>query len=165
MIFLFLMACELPQNDGVACKFEQKKKSPLFRKEITSAGQLWVRGGKLRFDNNGGTLIVAGSDVTMKSAGKTEKLSLAQAPKIEAFLGTFSGLFEGKVDKQLDSKCADDRWELTPKGEAPVKRVVLTFRSNALQRIELTENSGDEIALTLSQCKFGAEAVPDSVFQ
>ncbi len=175
-VLLLAAACDLSalaQQERVHCTYSQTKQSKLFRKKLSSSGELWVTSaGNLRFDTikpSPGAFSVEGNVARMRSEGRVETLPIDKLPKVSAFLGAFSGLFVGKVaslEKEFTLTCDADGVVLEPKSEAFafLTRIKLGLSKDrkSMKSLELSEKNGDQSVITLEQCD---AAVPADVFQ
>jgi outer membrane lipoprotein-sorting protein len=168
------IAASLPKLERVHCSYTQVKQSKLFKKTLTSKGELWVAGGDLRFDTtapSAGSFVVSGKTAKMKNGEQMDVLPIDKLPKVSAFLGAFSGLFVGRlgeIEKEfvLAAECsgAQNTLVLTPKSDAFsfLATIRLALAGGKLRTLELVEKSGDSSTITLERCD---ENVDPGVFE
>jgi Outer membrane lipoprotein carrier protein LolA len=168
---LFVMAGDwtLLQDaaEGVAqinCHFTQEKRSPLFKQTMRSTGTIRVAYGELHLkmeQPDKMQLDVSGDKAAITQDGKREEVPIDKLPKVQSFLGAFSELFLGRTESlqkifTLDSTRRDGDGttaSLVPKDTGILQRVTVTFTDGTAQKILLSEDSGDETSIALSQCK------------
>jgi outer membrane lipoprotein carrier protein len=176
LALLLVSACDLSaltQQPAVHCTYSQTKESKLFKKKLASNGELWVtHTGNLRFDTlkpSPGAFSVEGGVARLRSEERVDTLPIDKLPKVNAFLGAFSGLFVGKVaslESEFSVGCEAEAVVLTPKSEAfsfltHIKLGLSKDRKN-MKSLELSEKNGDRSVITLEHCD---ASVPADIFQ
>lgn len=163
---LLLAACDtkLATPEKIHCSYTQTKQAKLFKKKMTSKGELWVSNDSLRFD----TFVVSGGVAKMKSGDHVDTLPIDKLPKVNAFLGAFSGLFVGRLsdlEKDFTLTCKDPALlELTPKSDAFafLSSIKLGVAGGKLKTLELAEKNGDVATIVLDQCD---DKVPAGIYE
>lgn len=160
------IASSLSTQPQVHCRYTQTKTSKLFKRKMQSNGELWVTSaGSLRFDTlapSGSAFVVKDGVAKMKNGGDVDTLPLDKLPKVNAFLGAFSGLFVGKLkelEKEFSLACADAATlVLQPKGDAfqfldEIRLGVAPRNGSAAPKsLELAEKNGDRSVIVLDAC-------------